>query len=593
MLNRNPLLNSLTILALAMCLLVLPRQATGSQTTEPPHPMRYPGTTSNNFKQNTNMPTTASAGPDQLVDGGVKVFLDASNSWPLDTSKNKTFWKQTHGPAVQLSDPQGVRPFFISPEVGPEGAALVFELCLETSKGIRAYDTCIVNVSWDNLPPTANAGESQTWPPGHKVFLDASGSRDADGEREDLRYLWRQTEGPRVILSEPSAVRPFFMAPFIFHPVEALTFELITTDKEGLKGSDTTIVNIAAEKTLLKADAGPNGRYDEGRSITLDASASFAQGERITQYFWTQLQGPPVTLSNPTSIRSHFMSPPVENLATSDMVFELTLVTESGRKATRKNKIRVDDNWLRPHSPDAVTIPAGNLSLGFEAAGEGRIVLLSRLPSERVESKRKIGIPYTFFDIEIRTFRPDAEVALKIYLPEAAPPGYQWLKSCQEKDGTLVPAEAEFNADRTVVTLRFRDGATLDEDGLKNSVILDLSGLGGPGALLPREKHVGHAVNIYGTAAGFSANHRVADKAERWFAKLARILPGNYGNLVTRKTGMQAQAIGISPSNIGWNWLALQFGPAFSLFALTAAGFVSIFLVKKVFQALIFKRPQH
>ncbi len=67
-------------------------------------------------------------------------------------------WVQTEGIPVKLSDPNAVYPRFTSPDVGPEGGSLRFELTVTDKGGLKDTDSCMVNVSWSNLPPSADAG---------------------------------------------------------------------------------------------------------------------------------------------------------------------------------------------------------------------------------------------------------------------------------------------------------------------------------------------------------------------------------------------------------------------------------------------------
>lgn len=82
-----------------------------------------------------------------------------------------------------------------------------------------------------NEPPVANAGDDQTVDEGAPVTLDGSDSSDPDGTIAS--YLWTQTGGTTVTLSDPNFVSPAFKAP----PVDAgeidLTFQLMVTDSGG------------------------------------------------------------------------------------------------------------------------------------------------------------------------------------------------------------------------------------------------------------------------------------------------------------------------------------------------------------------------
>jgi hypothetical protein len=89
-----------------------------------------------------------------------------------------------------------------------------------------------VVITVDNQPPLADAGLDQTVNPLALVTLDGSGSGDPDGDLP-LAYLWTQTGGPPVELSDPTSVNPTFTAPG--NPA-VLTFTLTVTDSLGLAG---------------------------------------------------------------------------------------------------------------------------------------------------------------------------------------------------------------------------------------------------------------------------------------------------------------------------------------------------------------------
>jgi hypothetical protein len=91
-----------------------------------------------------------------------------------------------------------------------------------------------------NNPPIANAGANQTGvEAGSQVQLSASNSSDNDGAI--TTYLWEQTGGDAVTLSDPSISSPVFTAPST-DVNQTLTFQLTVTDNNGSTDPDT--VNI-------------------------------------------------------------------------------------------------------------------------------------------------------------------------------------------------------------------------------------------------------------------------------------------------------------------------------------------------------------
>jgi len=75
-----------------------------------------------------NQPPTANAGPNQIVNEGKNVTLDGSNSTDPDDGIASYHWIQTGGPKATLSDSSSKVVTFTSPDIGPEGSSLTFEL---------------------------------------------------------------------------------------------------------------------------------------------------------------------------------------------------------------------------------------------------------------------------------------------------------------------------------------------------------------------------------------------------------------------------------------------------------------------------------
>ncbi|MBN2661077.1 MAG: hypothetical protein JXR54_07405, partial [Tannerellaceae bacterium] len=138
--------------------------------------------------------------------------------------------------------PSSVTPTFVAPSVGSEGASLSFRLTVTDSGTLQSTDTCIVNVTWDNESPVADAGPNQTVNEGTTVTLDGSSSFDPDGNIAS--YRWTQTTGPSVTLSDPTEVMPTFVTPPVDATGAVLEFQLTVTDNGGLENSDSMAVTI-------------------------------------------------------------------------------------------------------------------------------------------------------------------------------------------------------------------------------------------------------------------------------------------------------------------------------------------------------------
>jgi hypothetical protein len=274
-----------------------------------------------------NQVPTADAGPDQTVDEGMLVSLSGLNSIDLDDGIAAFQWRQIQGPEVQLSAMDQPEATFTAPDVDSSGTALVFELSVTDYSDETTVDTCIVNVTWVNLPPTADAGGSQTVSEGTAVVLDAGNSVDPDDGI--VEYHWQQMQGPAVTLSGDQSSVASFNTPDIGPEGASLIFQLTVTDAGGLQDTDICLVTVAWVNTPPLADAGPDQQAHIGDEVTLDGSLSTdSDGDTIVAYRWRQAYGTPVELSDATAQQPVFEVPVVDS-EEETLVFELT-VTDSG-----------------------------------------------------------------------------------------------------------------------------------------------------------------------------------------------------------------------------------------------------------------------
>jgi hypothetical protein len=193
-----------------------------------------------------NMPPVAAAGEDQTLSEGETVVLNGVVSTDPDDGIASYRWRQVVGPHVVLSNPDSPSPSFLAPDVGPDGATLTFELTVTDNGGLQDTDSCGVTVTWSNAEPIAEAGPDHQVSAGSDVQLDGSASTDPEGL--PLSFQWRQTFGPPVTLTDPTAVRPMFSVPVDGFDGLVLTFELTVTDSGGLQGVDTCDVVVSASE---------------------------------------------------------------------------------------------------------------------------------------------------------------------------------------------------------------------------------------------------------------------------------------------------------------------------------------------------------
>ncbi len=427
-----------------------------------------------------NDPPNADAGPDQTVDEGETVTLDGSNSTDPDDGIASYLWTQTAGTPATLSDPTAVQPTFTSPNLGSDGESLTFQLTVTDNGGLQDTETCIVNVTWENNPPTADAGPDQTVDEGVIVTLDGSNSSDPDNSIAS--YLWEQTGGISVALSDTTAVQPTFTAPDVGPDGESLTFQLTVTDSGGLQSTDSCIVNVTWQNIPPTANAGPDQTVEEGVTVTLDGASSTDPDDSIASYLWEQIGGPPVTLSDTAAVGPTFVTPPVDPSGVT-LTFQLTVMDNGGLQATDEVSITINDNGITGFPDDVVTMTCTTgKSIGVKVATGGNCVNIGTNDPVTITdtTNRPENLIYGLVDIQLKVNTAGATATVTIYLPTPVPDGYGWYKYSAANGWTDYSANGVFNATRDQVTLTLVDGGIGDTDGVANGLIVDPSGLGTP-----------------------------------------------------------------------------------------------------------------
>ncbi len=302
------------------------------------------------FSRDNHAPE-ANAGPDQSVEEGVVVTLNGSNSSDPDPGDNiiSYLWEQIDGQTVNLSASNAEVITFTAPEVGVDGEALDFRLTVTDMNGLESSVSCIVNISSINACPIADAGLNQNVTEGEIVTLNGSGSNDPDND--SISYLWEQTEGPHVVLSDSTAVQSTFIAPDVSTDGVSLSFKLTVEDYGGLKATGTCIVNVLRINAPPVADAGDDQTAVEGDTVTLDGSGSHDSDDNITSYRWIQTGGSPITLSDPTVVQPTFTLPSVE-WSGGSFVFQLTVKDNGGLEDSDTCTISATSAASSPPIPD-------------------------------------------------------------------------------------------------------------------------------------------------------------------------------------------------------------------------------------------------
>ena len=284
-------------------------------------------------------PPIVDAGPDQVVQSGVEVTLNGSNSADAVSAIASYKWTQVSGPQVKLSSPSAPICTFTAPNTA-NGELLAFNLEVTNNGGAVTSASCLVNVSATGQAPLANAGADQIVQPYTNVTLDGSGSSDADDAIAS--YAWVQIEGPLVAILNANTSHASFVAPDPGTLGASLVFQLQVTDYFGLTTRDQCTVNIIDAAPPPVANAGLDQIAVTGSSVTLVGSGSYDPENSTDSYRWKQIRGAPVTLSDPAAITPVFAAPPGSNAQNADLLFMLTVTDANDQlSATAKCVVTV------------------------------------------------------------------------------------------------------------------------------------------------------------------------------------------------------------------------------------------------------------
>jgi subtilisin family serine protease len=272
-----------------------------------------------------NQPPAAVAGDDLTVPTDLPGTLDGTGSFDPDGVITGYQWTQIQGAPVQIQNAGTAVATFIAP---PTAGVLVFRLTVTDQLGFTSTDTVVANV-FLNLKPVAHAGQDRIVRPGASVTIDGTASHDPDGTIAS--YAWTVTAcltitGPcDLTLSGADTATPQFQAPA---SPGIIALQLMVTDNVGAATTDTVQISVffqAPTAAIVAATSCVEG----GSTVTLNGTGSSDADGTIVAYAWTQLSGPPVTLSGAGTAVASFTAPTQGTL-----VFALTVTDSDGLTGT-------------------------------------------------------------------------------------------------------------------------------------------------------------------------------------------------------------------------------------------------------------------
>ena len=248
-----------------------------------------------------NTPPVANAGPAQVASFGATVQLNGAGSTDVDGNQLTYRWSLITVPPTSLAalnNPAAVNPTFTIDLPGTYVAQLIVNDGLADS-----LPSTVTITTTAILPPTANAGPSQTVAHHTTVFLSGSGT---DPQSRPLTYQWSLISlpgGSTASLSSSTIQNPTFFADLTGTYVAQLVVN------NGVSSSLPSNVTITTTNTAPVANAGANQNVASGTTVTLTGSASSDADSDPLTYSWSLLSRPNLSaavLSQATTVSPSF-----------------------------------------------------------------------------------------------------------------------------------------------------------------------------------------------------------------------------------------------------------------------------------------------
>ena len=276
---------------------------------------------------------------DKSVEENQSVTLSTTAS-DQDGSISSYQWIQISGKSINLSDTNKATARFTSPYVS-KNEILSFKVTVTDNEGLQASDTINISILHENSPPLVSVDKDKTVNEQTLVTLSGSAS-DEDGEIDS--YLWIQTAGTSVTLTNANSAQTNFTAPAVTQ-AEILTFQLTVTDNEAATATASINITVEPLNSTPTANAGTDKTVNEQKSVTLSGSATDEDGT-IDSYLWTQTAGSNVTLANTNAAQSSFTAPALTQ--TEILTFQLTVTDNEAATATDTINVTVTPDNFAP-----------------------------------------------------------------------------------------------------------------------------------------------------------------------------------------------------------------------------------------------------
>ena len=267
-----------------------------------------------------NNPPTVDAGQDQTVDEGDVVTLNGTASDP-EGGQLTYLWSHDSALPITVSNATSQLTTFTAPAVNSD-ATVTFVLSVSDGTNTDVTDQVTITIQDVpiNNPPTVDAGQDQTVDEGDAVTLSGTAS---DPEGDQLTYLWSHDSALSITVSNAASQLTTFTAPAVDSDV-TVTFVLSVSDGTNTDVTDQVTVTIqdVSANNPPTVDAGQDRAVNEGDTLTLNGTASDADGDALT-YLWSHDSDLEIILDNPSSVSVSFTVPQVTSNAT--ITFTMTV----------------------------------------------------------------------------------------------------------------------------------------------------------------------------------------------------------------------------------------------------------------------------
>jgi len=244
--------------------------------------------------------------PDNTIDAGTEVLLDARASSDPNGKALKFKWREISGPEIKPIE-QADATVKLKPQ---EAGEYVIELKVDNGEALSAPVLVRFKVTDGAKPPVAVIADVTAVEPGDKIVLDGSGSKSPAGKQ--LEYNWRLVKEPedaKVALGSRSAGKP--KIELVLPKEGEYVFELKVFDGKTwsepvsatVKTKSGNLPPVATAVVYAAAEAeGPNApekatasvTVEEKQEVILDGTASkdADNGPRPLEFKWKQVSGP-------------------------------------------------------------------------------------------------------------------------------------------------------------------------------------------------------------------------------------------------------------------------------------------------------------